>query len=87
MNPSQATIAHPSDGYSTTPIITIVTVAITVEYVYLPVKEEAVNLLHKLSFGSTIVQKRAFIIEKVLPQRANLLRMVTNHVPDFLSDS
>ena len=32
------------------------------------------------------MQKRAFIVEKVLPQRANLLRMITNFLPELLAD-
>ena len=79
MNRSQAATAHPSNGDSTT-------TTITVDSVSLPSKREVLGLLRKPSYGGTIIQKRAFIVEKVLPQSANLMCMITNFIPELLVD-
>ena len=87
MNSSQAATAHPSNGDTTTTTTTTAAAnTITTEYIYLPTKGEIISLLRKPSYGGTIVQKRTFIAEKVLPQRDHLTRMITNYLPQLLGD-
>ena len=84
MNRSQAATAHPSNGDTTTTNNN--TTTITTESISLPTKGEIISLLRKPSYGGTIVQKRTFIAEKVLPRRDHLTHMITNYLPELLGD-